>query len=1008
MRKPGRTNFDISALREKLGREDGKTYWKSLGELADTPEFQDYLAHEFPANAEIWKDGVGRRRFIQLMGASLALAGISACTTQPTEKIIPYVRAPENMVPGEALYFATAMPFMGFGQGLLVESHAGRPTKVEGNPDHPGSLGAASAFAQASVLDLYDPDRSKVLRYRGQVQTWDLFLGAIRTELDGLEQGQGLRVLCGSSTSPTLKAQKEEFARVYPEAEWHTFEPAILQQGGGAPGTPSPASLQYHFERADVILSLDSDFLYGEPASVRYARDFASRRVPDAEGGMSRVYVIESTPTVTGTMADHRLSVQATRIEQLTEALAEMLGGSGETTGELSEEETRFLEAVVEDLQAAGSRALVVPGRYQSRRVSALALRANRQLGAIDTTVTAMARQEIDTTDSLQSLSKLVTDMQAGDVRVLAILGGNPAYDTPVDLDFAGAMASVNTCIHLTLQENETSSLSQWVIPRSHYLEGWSDIRYLDGSAAIIQPLIDPLYPSKNELELMEVLLGKPAVGSYDIVRTCWQENGGFSDFEKDWQRALHEGVVTVDGLSVDGLSVDGLSVDGPSVGGQPVDAGSPAPESRPPTPDSLEVIFRPDYSVFDGRYLNNGWLQETPDPLTKLTWDNAALISPRTAEELELQNENVVELSYRGRTITAPVWILPGQPDNSVTLPLGYGREQVGRVGRGSGFNAYQLQTSDSPWHGSGLTVRKTGEHYPLACTQDHHSMEGRHLVRSASLDAFEEHPEMIQEEGHHFSDKLDLYPEWDYEGYAWGMAVDLSKCTGCNACVVACQAENNIPIVGKEEVQMGREMHWIRVDRYFQGSLDDPEVLYQPVMCQHCEKAPCEVVCPVAATVHSSEGLNEMVYNRCVGTRYCSNNCPYKVRRFNFLLYSDWNEPSLKLQRNPDVTVRSRGVMEKCSYCVQRINTAKIQADLEDRVVADGEIKPACQQTCPADAIVFGDVSDPDTRVSGWKSDHRNYAILTELNTQPRTSYLGRIRNRNPKLKQVGDGQH
>jgi molybdopterin-containing oxidoreductase family iron-sulfur binding subunit len=580
--------------------------------------------------------------------------------------------------------------------------------------------------------------------------------------------------------------------------------------------------------------------------------------------------------------------------------------------------------------------------------------------------------------------------MASEDVETLVILGGNPVFDAPADLEFGKHLENVELRAHLSAQLNETSKLCQWHVPESHYLEAWGDIRAFDGTASVIQPLIEPLNRSKTASEVVASLLGESSISSYDLVRKHWQGAGVAADFERWWRQTVHDGVVEGSSFPEQQLSLNPEGV----LGGWNNSSASDA--------TGLELILRPDPSILDGRFGNNGWLQELPKPLTKLTWDNAALISPATAEKLNLANEQIVELGYQGATVRVPVWIQPGHPSDAVTLHFGYGGNREGRVAKGRGFNAYPLRLSNAVWGGPGLTVTPTSEQYPLACTQHHFSMEGRNLSREVNLAEFVTNPGIIHEMDHAWGEGAALFPAWEYKGYSWGMAVDLNSCIGCNACVVACQAENNIPVVGKQQVINGREMHWIRIDRYYKGSLDAPDTVHQPVMCQHCENAPCESVCPVAATSHSDEGLNDMVYNRCVGTRYCSNNCPYKVRRFNFLLFSDWQTDTLKLQRNPDVTVRSRGVMEKCTYCVQRINQAKIQSELEDRKVEDGEIVTACQQVCPADAIVFGDLNDPDSRVVQLKENDRNYTMLDQFNPRPRTSYLARLRNTNEEISE------
>jgi molybdopterin-containing oxidoreductase family iron-sulfur binding subunit len=593
------------------------------------------------------------------------------------------------------------------------------------------------------------------------------------------------------------------------------------------------------------------------------------------------------------------------------------------------------------------------------------------------------------------------------------MIGGNPVFTAPADIQFAEHLAKVKLRVHLSLYDDETSALCHWHIPAAHSLETWSDARAYDGTVTIVQPLIAPLYGGKSAHEVLAVFTPTSrGRSSHDLVRDYWKSQKSTADFEKFWQIALHDGLIADTALPPKTVEIKATSIQQQATSNQhrassiqskrsedPDSSGQPATSHKQPA-SSLEIIFKPDPTIGDGRYANNGWLQELPKPLTKLTWDNAALISPATAERLGLSNEEMVELRYRERKVKAPIWIVPGHPNEAVTVHFGYGRARAGKIGTGIGFNAYALRTSDAPWFGPGLEIHKTGERYQLASTQLHHNMENRHLVRAGTLAEYLEHPDFVHEMGHEPPRNMTLYPEHKYEGYAWGMVIDLNSCIGCNACTIACQAENNIPIVGKTEVANGREMHWIRVDRYYKGDLDHPETYHQPVPCMHCENAPCEVVCPVSATVHSDEGLNDMVYNRCVGTRYCANNCPYKVRRFNFYHYADYHTPSLKLLRNPDVTVRTRGVMEKCTYCVQRINAARIEAKKEDREIRDGEILTACQQVCPTQAIVFGDINDPNSRIAQLQASQLNYGLLTDLNTRPRTTYLARLKNPNPEL--------
>lgn len=988
--------LDLAAIRDRLDTTRGPHYWRSLEELAATDEFREFLHREFPEQAADWPDPVSRRRFLHLMGASLALTGLNACTRQPAEKIVPYVRAPEGLVPGKPLFFATAMPLGGFAHGVEVESHEGRPTNIEGNPKHPASLGATHAFTQASVLTLYDPDRSQVVINVRRISTWGTVFAAISPQLETqrLRKGQGLRVLTETVTSPTMAYQLRGLLDVFPEAKWHQYEPVNRDYlyAGARRAFGENVTTQYRFDQAQIILALDADYLACGPPSVRYAHDFAARRrVRDGQTAMNRLYAVESTPSITGAMADHRLTLRAHEVADFAYAVARELGVVDLGDRGASMLHPQWLQAVVSDLQKQRGASLVIAGEQQPPLVHALAHAMNHALGNVGTTVFYTDPVEARSVDQMGSLRELVADMQAGLVDLLVILGGNPVYQAPAELRFSEHLSKVKLRVHLGLYEDETAELCHWHIPETHYLETWSDARAFDGTVTIMQPLIAPLYGGKSAHELLAALMGQPDRSSYSIVRDYWRGQLPPEDFERFWRTALHEGLIANTALPPREVAYGGLRIeDG--------DLPSPPPDRR----SSMDLLLRPDPTIWDGRFANNGWLQELPKPLTKLTWDNAALISPATAQRLGLRNEDVVELRYQGRTVRAPIWVVPGQADDAVTVHLGYGRWRTGRVGRDAGFNAYALQTSMAPWGDSGLELRKTGERYPLASTQQHQTMEGRNLVRVGTLSQYLAHPEFVHEMAHEPPPDLTLYPPHEYKGYAWGMAIDLNACIGCNACVVACQAENNIPIVGKSQVTVGRAMHWLRIDRYYKGGVDDPDTYFQPVLCMHCENAPCEVVCPVAATAHDDEGLNVMVYNRCVGTRYCSNNCPYKVRRFNFFQYTDDHTPVLKLLRNPDVTVRSRGVMEKCTYCVQRISAARIQAEKDHRVIRDGELVTACQASCPTKAIVFGNINDLNSRVSKLKGTQLNYGLLTDLNTRPRTTYLARLRHPHPDLAQ------
>jgi molybdopterin-containing oxidoreductase family iron-sulfur binding subunit len=956
-----------------------RAYWRSLEELARTEDFREHLDREFRSPID---SHVDRRELLTLMGASIALAGLTGCTRQPTERIYPYVKPPEEAVPGEPLFFATAHVHGGYARGILAESHEGRPTKIEGNPLHPASLGGTDVFAQASVLSLYDPDRSQTLTERGEIRPWSAFLAAAKLALEKERpsRGAGLRFLTGALSSPTLAAQMAQIQSAFPEAKWIAWEPAGRDRiyEGARLAFGEPLEPRYAFDRADVILSLEADFLGSGPAQPRAVRDFASRRGVEKP---NRLYVVESTPTLTGARSDHRRPRTPAEIEAFARSVAAAVGAlPGGPSGD------EFASAVAKDLAAHRGSSLVLAGDAQPPAVHALAHLLNQALGNVGKTVVYTEPVLAGPIEGAAGIERLARDMREGRVSLLAILGGNPVFDAPTDLRLSEAMQKVPLRVRLGLYEDETSRLCHWHVPETHALEAWSDARAYDGTATILQPLILPLFGGKSAHEFLAAFSEQPEKTGYDLVRAHWQERLPSADFESAWRRAVHDGVIEGTALPEKAVRATAASV--------------PA-SSSPAAGGGWTVLFRPDATVWDGTYANNGWLQELPKPLTKLTWDNAALLSPSTAAKLGVENEDAVELSAGGRRVTAPAWILPGQADGCVTVAFGYGRTRCGGVANGKGFDAYPLRTTGGLWASAGLEIRKTGGRIPLSTTQHHHSMEGRDIVRAVTAVELRKDPDAVAKMGERPPGPHEtLYPRLPTGSYAWGMSIDLAACVGCNACVVACQAENNIPIVGKHEVSRGRAMHWIRIDRYWSGGLDNPETVHQPVTCMHCEDAPCETVCPVAATVHSAEGLNQMIYNRCVGTRYCSNNCPYKVRRFNFFLYSDFKTELFKMQRNPEVTVRSRGVMEKCTYCVQRINRARIAAERENRPIRDGEIVTACQQACPARAIVFGNIDDPQSTVSRLRDEKRRYSLLAELGTRPRTTYLASITNPNPDL--------
>ncbi len=974
---------DLAELREKLASGRGPAFWRTLEEAAETDDMQEYVEQEFPGLSGQIPQGVDRRSLLKVMASSLAMAGAAACTKLPQEKIVPYVRQPDNIIPGEPMFFATAHTSGGYARGVLVESHMYRPTKVEGNPDHPASLGSTTIFEQGSLLDLYDPDRSEAILYRGSLSTWGQFTGALSTEAQaiGSRKGEGFAILMGTTTSPTLISQINALLAQWPNTKWYTHEP------GTNPAVASAAKkiagreafISYDFSQADVVVGLESDFLNSGPATLKYAREFAAKRAVDNGQTPVRFYAIESSPSASGSIADHRFPVKSGAIAGIAYQLAKALGvAAPDVAGNAPD----WLAKVAEDLKSHGGRCVVVPGDFQPESVHLAAYAINAALGNIGTTV-KVQESAIPETHSIEDLA---ADLNGGHIETLLIFDANPLYTAPASLNFEAALRKARLVVRLGHYFDETSRWSHWHIPSLHYLESWSDARAFDGTATIIQPLVEPLYKGRSAHEVLSVLLGKPDATPHDIVKSYWQSTNP-NGFDAFWQTSLHNGVVAGSAAAV---------------------LNPPAGITLPPLPTAetsdWEVTLRPDPTILDGKYSNNAWMQELPKPQTKTTWDNLVLIRPSDAEKLGVSNGDFLKVTVRDRSVMGPAWIMPNQAQGSVALFFGYGRTLSGRVGNKIGYDAYLIQDDASPFIAAGAVV-KAGGSMTIANTQRTQTMEDREPVRAAEFTEFQKHPNFPTEVEKPLPADVTLYPnEWKYPDHKWGMTIDLNICTGCSACSIACQAENNIAVVGKDQVQRGRHMHWIRIDRYYSGNggLDEPDTYNQPVPCMQCEEAHCEIVCPVAATVHSKEGLNQMVYNRCVGTRYCSNNCPYKVRRFNFYLYSDWNTESLKGMRNPDVTVRSRGVMEKCSYCVQRIQEVKIKAEKENnRKIVDGEILTACQQVCPTQAIKFGDLNDPNSLVAKSAASKRNYNLLDDLNTRPRTTFLGYVRNSNEALR-------
>ena len=1043
----------LAEVRAKLDGKSGKRFWKNLDELAETPAFHEMLKAEFPriagGSAGEWTDAVSRRGFLKVMGASLALAGLAGCTKQPDEPIFPYVKQPEDLILGKPMYFATAFPFPTGAIPVLVKSDAFRPIKVDGNPDHPMSKGKSDAFTQATLLDLYDPDRSKEVRLRGQTSEWADFQQAFSSAVKKSNGGAGIVFLSETITSPTLATQWAQAQAKFPQARLVQWEPVNSDSSRAASKAAfgSYMDAQYRLENADVILSLDADFLGGiaQPGFLPMAAAYAQRHRYQAGKTMNRMYVVETMPSVTGFKAEHRLALKPSDLVTFANAIAALpaisLNGIRDVIPSPvpTEESTKFLNAVIADLKGAAGRCAVIPGEQASPAVHAAAYALNAKLGNVGKTVVYTETVNPMPSEQVADLKSLVADMNAGNVQWLVMLGVNPLYSAPTDLEFEAAFNKVPNTVHLGSHVDETGAVSVWHIHKAHYLESWSDARACDGTVSIIQPMIAPMYGGHSAHEVLQTLLDNPQASPYDAVQAnaktyIGSKAGG--DFATAWRRALHDGWV-------EGTAFVPKAVAVAKNGTFPASTANGS---------GLEISFLPDSSLYDGRFANVGWLQELPKQITNLSWDNAALMSLRTMEALKLEQGDAVEIEANGRKVIAPALMVPGHADGAVTVHLGFGRRvEAGRVGAGVGFNAYLLRTSVAPRATVGK-LTKTGGTYDICVTkvntiehrgsfaqQDlqhpesdkqgtyslpgHEAME-RAIIRYATLAEAKANPDFAHEGASGaLVDKVGYAPEGEKPGHdesffpdawkydhtdvssqrlqnKWGMAIDLNSCVGCNACIVGCYAENNIPVVGREQVKIGRNMQWIRIDTYFEGDLDAPRAHFQPMACQHCENAGCEQVCPVGATVHTPEGLNTMVYNRCVGTRYCSNNCIYKVRRFNFLLYSDFDTESLKFMRNPDVTVRSRGVMEKCSYCVQRIEAAKITADKENREVRDGEIVTACQQACPTSAISFGNLNDPQSEVSKRKATERDYQVLADLNFRPRTTYTAGVINPNPEL--------
>ena len=985
----------------------GKKYWRSLGELYDKPEFKEWVEKEFPGGADLLESG-SRRNVLKLMAASFGLAGLTACR-RPIEKILPAAKGIEDYAPGQAYFYSSAFTLSGVSQGILVEVHDGRPTKIEGNKDHPYSKGAASGLAQGSMLNLYDPDRSKEVLEGGKSSTWDKFGAAWKTKSAGLGAGEKLRVLSTTVGSPSLNAARTALLSKYPKAKWVEYDAVNHDQEKMGAALAFGPGIEAHpqYDKAKVILSLDCDFLGEDNPTTLAIRQFADgRRIKEHAEDMNRLYSIEAHFSLTGAMADHRMRMKVSEVKGFAQELANALGAVPGLN--VAGQNSKFFNALVKDLKAHAGNSLVVAGTRQPAIVHALAHAINQQLGNLGTTV-VLTKSGDATPDQVGGLKALAGELTSGAVDTLVILGGNPAYTAPADLHFGDAIKKAATSIFLGFDVNETAKVSGWHLPEAYYLETWGDGRAPDGTASIQQPMIEPLYGGKSALEVTAMMAGMPSAKGYDLVRDHWKGvfgAGKSGNPENAWRESLHNGVVAGTRYADVKAGVDSKKVATASAA-EPKASGA-----------GLEVSFYPSASMYDGSFTNNGWMMECPDPMTKIVWGNAALVSPKTAKDKGLTDNDEVKITASGQSLTAAARIQPGLADNAIVISLGYGRTAAGRIGQEIGYNATALRTTAGFWFAEGATLEKTGNSLIVGTTQEHHRMEEpklvswqpantRPLARQATLADYKKNPKVI-EEMQEVPELVSIYSEWKYDkGDQWAMAIDLNACIGCNACMVACQSENNIPIVGRKEVIRGREMHWIRLDRYYMGTDEDPQAITQPVTCMQCENAPCENVCPVVATVHSPEGLNDMAYNRCVGTRYCANNCPYKVRRFNYL---NWHKNMTEVEMlasNPDVSVRMRGVMEKCTYCTQRIAETRIRVKAESRAagvapraIRDGEVMTACQQTCPANAIIFGNQLDPNSEVAQLKKQERNYAMLAELNVKPRTTYQARLRNPNPEL--------
>ena len=999
---------------QKAGESHEFGYWKSLKDISTSDDYDRYLKQ-----SEHHEDnGLSRRNFLSLVAASVALAGLEGCK-KPVQKIIPYVEAEIATVPGIPKHYASTMPFKNNALGIIIENHDERPVRVNGNEKHPSSMGKSNSFSQATTLNMYDPDRSRGVRLNGKKVDWSEYVKYGQSINN--KKGEGLAVLSQESSSPTMQFMHKEFKKIYPDADWIVYEPINNENLYKGIEKAFGKKLQpfNRLENAQTILSIGSDFLGVEDNSIYHTRKFAlNRDLKDEKSTMNRFYAVESFMTPTGSSADHRLNVPSHEFGIVLKELAGELKKLGLNINAKSMKTSNHLwiKTVAEDLMKDKGQSIIIGGSDLSPELHCLIAGINSQLEApID--YYPLDRSHVT---SMKDFKALCEKMRKGLVDNLIILGGNPVYDAPADYNFEECLSNVKSSVHLSDFYDETSKHCQWNIAQAHFFESWGDAMTYDGYASVIQPQIRPLFDSRSALQVLNPVIFKEDRSSYDTIKKVWKDSiVKESNFERNWEKVLHDGVYSKSLIkskkvrSAKKVSTAVLSKD------QILET------------DKFEVIFTPSSSVYDGRYANNGWLQEIPKPITSLTWDNVAFISMKVAKKLNIKNGQMIQVSLGNASIKVPAWIVPGQNKKTITLELGYGREFSGRIGSGVGFNVYPLRTSTNMGCAMNASIKVLNETYPIASTQDHYGFEEDKLaapgfsnlsgdevqsripdlVKQSTLEEYKKHPEFVQDivESHKPDKKrswadhsmYNIEPEYDYsKGNQWGMSIDLTSCTSCNACSIACQSENNIPVVGKQQVMNGREMHWIRIDNYFSGDPDNPEVSTQSVACVHCELAPCEQVCPVGATTHSTDGTNQMTYNRCLGTRYCANNCPYKVRKFNFYNYTRDLPEVVQMAMNPDVSMRFRGVMEKCTYCYQRVSEARIKAENEHRELVDGDVKVACAQSRPADAIKFGDINDPNSEVSKAKRRNRDYALLGQLGTSPRTTYLAKIRNQNPKL--------